>query len=146
MSLKEPHRKMSKSHADPRSRILITDSPDDIHHKIKQALTDSRFNVSYDPVDRPGVSNLLDIWSHLDDKQRSAVEIAGELGDMSMRMFKERLATIIANHFSGIRDRYAHLMGGPDTGSLRDIATVGASQARASADATLSKVKNKVGF
>ena len=137
---------MSKSHADPRSRILITDSPQDIHHKVKQALTDPRFDVSYDPIDRPGVSNLLDIWSHLDDKQRSAAEIADELRDINMRMFKERLATIIANHFSDIRDRYAHLVWGADTGSLRDIATVGANQARASANATLDRVKDIIGF
>ena len=137
---------MSKSHADPRSRILITDPPDNIYHKIKQAFTDSRFDVSYDPVDRPGVSNLLEIWSCLDDKKRSAADIARELEGMNMRIFKERLATIIANHFSSIRDRYANLTGGPDTGSLRDIAIVGASKARVSANATLDRVKNKIGF
>ena len=49
MSLQEPHLKMSKSDTDPRSRILITDSADEIHRKIMSALTDSTNSVSYDP-------------------------------------------------------------------------------------------------
>ena len=59
MSLKEPLLKMSKSHADPRSRILVNDDHQTISEKLRFALTDSMARISYDPINRPGVSNLL---------------------------------------------------------------------------------------
>lgn len=52
---------MSKSAADSRSRILLSDSRDEIASKIRKAVTDSEGHISYDPAGRPGVSNLLRI-------------------------------------------------------------------------------------
>ncbi|RQM06458.1 hypothetical protein DH86_00002299, partial [Scytalidium sp. 3C] len=71
MSLQDPQQKMSKSHADVRSRILITDTPEDIHRKIMAALTDSTNSVSYEPETRPGVANLLHLLSYFDGDQRT---------------------------------------------------------------------------
>lgn len=50
---------MSKSAVNPKSRILISDSKDEIEMKIRKAVTDSETHISYDPVRRPGISNLL---------------------------------------------------------------------------------------
>merc|ERR1711939_634674 len=61
MSLKRPTQKMSKSDADPKSRILITDTREEIHAKVKGAITDSEPGISFDPEKRPGVSNLIEI-------------------------------------------------------------------------------------
>ncbi|KAH1767608.1 hypothetical protein KXX41_005796 [Aspergillus fumigatus] len=58
MSLKEPTLKMSKSHADRRSRIILTDSPAEISKKINAALTDSELTITYDPRDVPAVVSL----------------------------------------------------------------------------------------
>ncbi|CAB0008911.1 unnamed protein product, partial [Nesidiocoris tenuis] len=70
---------MSKSHPDQKSRIEITDSPDEIRSKIKKALTDFTSEVEYDPENRPGVSNLIDIHSLATNKNRTDIvrEAAG---------------------------------------------------------------------
>ncbi|KAI9661668.1 MAG: Tryptophan--tRNA ligase, mitochondrial [Bathelium mastoideum] len=85
MSLTEPHLKMSKSHANPKSRILITDGCEEIEKKIKGALTDSVSGISYDLVERPGVSNLLDIMFHLqdDNKQASLEELVKDCVELT---------------------------------------------------------------
>lgn len=106
MSLKDPTAKMSKSHNDPNSRILITDSPDDIEIKIKGALTDSIEGVSYDPSTRPGVSNLVEILKHVSNNEASPEEIASDLQGLTMRAFKEHVAKQIIISLDGIRDRF----------------------------------------
>ncbi|KAF8319437.1 Nucleotidylyl transferase [Clavulina sp. PMI_390] len=61
LSLRDPIQKMSKSAKDPKSRILLSDSRDEIARKIRKAVTDSETTISYDPIHRPGISNLLRI-------------------------------------------------------------------------------------
>lgn len=58
-SLRDPLKKMSKSHPDSRSRIELTDSPDEIWEKVKKSVTDCKSAVEYEPETRPGVSNLV---------------------------------------------------------------------------------------
>ena len=135
---------MSKSHDDPRSRILLTDQPEEINRKIKHALTDSRSDVSYDPVGRPGVSNLLDIWSHLDEYKRSPENLASDLGNASMRVFKERVAAAVIDGLAGIRQMYSELV--ENEGALTGIAERGAIEARKSADLTLGTIKDRIGL
>ena len=76
MSLKAPHLKISKSHQDPRSRIHIDDGAQVIEDKIGHALTDLINGVSYDPANRSGISNLLEITSYFDYQRRTAGELA----------------------------------------------------------------------
>lgn len=64
-SLRDPTKKMSKSEKDPRSRINLCDSPEDIFMKFKKAVTDCTSTVSYEPDTRPGISNLVVIHSSL---------------------------------------------------------------------------------
>ncbi|KAE8145544.1 tryptophanyl-tRNA synthetase [Aspergillus avenaceus] len=143
MSLKQPTLKMSKSHADHRSRILLTDSPDEIQKKVKVALTDSETNISYEPVRRPGVSNLLEILSHFDG--RSCEELAFEYKEASLRSLKEHLAGRVSGHLEGIRERYHSLM--EDRANLLDgIAEQGAYVARANADVTMKQVREAMGL
>ena len=61
LSLREPSQKMSKSSVNPKSRILLSDGKDEIEMKIRKAVTDSDTHISYDPMRRPGISNLLTI-------------------------------------------------------------------------------------
>lgn len=60
-SLREPDKKMSKSHKNPNSRIELTDTPDMILEKVKKAVTDCTSAITYNPEERPGVSNLISI-------------------------------------------------------------------------------------
>ncbi|KAJ4439141.1 hypothetical protein ANN_15098 [Periplaneta americana] len=62
-SLRDPSKKMSKSDQDPRSRIEITDTPEDLLEKCKKAVTDFTSEVTFDPEKRPGVANLITIHS-----------------------------------------------------------------------------------
>lgn len=146
MSLQEPHLKMSKSHADPRSRILITDSADEIHRKIMSALTDSTNSVSCNPKERPGVSNLLQLWSHFDAEGRSPEDLAIACQNMNLRTFKTKISETIAQSLGPIRTRYAELMAEDDGAYIDQVEKEGAKKARESADATMVLVREAVGL
>ncbi|SPB45647.1 unnamed protein product [Aspergillus niger] len=143
MSLKEPTLKMSKSHVDERSRILLTDSPSQIHKKLKAALTDSETTITYDPFRRPGVSNLLELLGHFEG--RSCEELALEFQSTSLRAFKENLAHKISNHLQPVREKYFSLME-DKTGYLEDISEKGARAARANAELTMTRVREAMGL
>lgn len=143
MSLKEPTSKMSKSHADEKSRIILTDSPAAIQKKIKVALTDSQPNITYDPAQRPGVSNLIEILSHFEGQ--SCEEIAAEFEGASLRALKEHVASRITYHLTDIRERYVSIMD-DKTGYLDSIAQQGAEAAQANAAVTMRKVRDAMGL
>lgn len=143
MSLKDPTSKMSKSHADAKSRIILTDSPEEIHKKIKVALTDSEAGITYDPVRRPGVSNLIEILSHLEGV--SCEDIASEFHSAGLRSFKEHVANRIAYHLQEIRDRFITLMD-DKTGYLDSVAEEGAKAARANTQVTMQQIRDAMGL
>ena len=146
MSLKQPRLKMSKSHEDPRSRILISDSLEDIEMKIRLALTDSMSGVSYDPVSRPGVSNLLSIMSHLDEKDRSGEDLAEAYKGLTLRQFKDQASQTIDKGLSEIRGKYIHLMQSSGASALDAIARQGAVTANREAGATMVDVRRAMGL
>lgn len=146
MSLKEPHLKMSKSHQDPRSRIHINDAADAISDKIRLALTDSLTGVSFDPVNRPGVSNLLSIMSSLDVKRRTAEEIAQACNDMSMKDFKVQASSTISKGLSSAREHYNRLIDTNNADYLDEVAANGCIEARKQAKITISIVRQAIGL
>lgn len=148
MSLQSPTQKMSKSHPSPISRILLTDSPDTITKKISSALTDSQNAVSYSPSERPGVSNLLTLWSSFDTQnpKRTPAQIAEEckakkftLGDL-----KRETANAVNTGLEPIRKNYERLLG--DEGYVEDVARKGGVKARENAERTMVEVREAVGF
>lgn len=143
MSLKEPTSKMSKSHIDERSRILLTDSAEDIHKKINAALTDSDRTISYDPVARPGVSNLIEILSHFEG--RSCDELALEYQSLSLRALKEKVAITVTSHLRDIRENYFILIS-DKTGYLNTAAEEGAQAACANTELTMKQVRAALGL
>jgi len=146
MSLKDPLLKMSKSHIDPRSKILLTDSPEEIHLKIKHARTDSISGISFDLATRPGVSNLLEIVSHVDPEGRSPQVWAEECKTLKMRAFKALVSDKISSSLSGFRERYTALMEGGNFSHLNDIARQGAKEARDNSGRMLAKVRDVIGI
>ena len=145
MSLQEPHLKMSKSHSDQRSRILITDSPEEIHRKVMSALTDSTNSVSYEPQTRPGVANLLQLLSHFDAESRSAEQLGKMYSNLNLGAFKTKVSETISDSLLDIRRRYSEVMA-EDGGSYLDHVEIkGAERARESAEATMAVVKQAVG-
>ena len=146
MSLKEPTAKMSKSHADPRSRVHINDSKEDIATKIRFALTDSLAGITYEPEKRPGIANLLSIMSYLDDQVRSCEELARVYKDLSMREFKDEVVSTIDSALGSIRERYTHLMTDTQSGYVEEVARNGAGSARMVAERTMSTIRRAVGL
>lgn len=146
MSLVEPSKKMSKSDPRPKSRILITDSRDAIHSKLKSALTDSIDGVSYDRQARPGVSNLVDLIYHFDQAgAASPEELAQDMKALTMRALKEKTADTVEKAISPIRERYEELMAG-DQRELVNHAQNGAQKAEAIAESTMQRVRNAMGM
>lgn len=147
MALDRPTHKMSKSHTNPKSRILLTDSRDDINKKLRVALTDSTEGVSYDPEGRPGVSNLIEIAYNLQGSRQAAspAEYAREFDNLSLKALKERVAQVVDEHIEPIRERYQSIMGGNNK-ELQDAAALGAEKANASAAATMKLVRKSVGL
>ncbi|KAJ5205607.1 Aminoacyl-tRNA synthetase class Ic [Penicillium cf. griseofulvum] len=143
MSLKEPTSKMSKSHADEKSRIILTDSPAEIRKKVKVALTDSEASITYDPNSRPGVSNLIEILSHLEGV--SCEDIAADFHSASLRSLKEHVADRVSYHLQPIRDRYITIME-DKTGYLESVAEEGAEAARANSRETMRQVRDAMGL
>ncbi|KAK2739031.1 Tryptophan--tRNA ligase, mitochondrial [Myotisia sp. PD_48] len=158
MSLKQPLLKMSKSHADARSMVLLTDTPEEIRSKVKTALTDSQNSITYDPQHRPGVSNLLEMLSHLESIEvgtggsgRSASEIAQEYSSASLRVLKEDVADRLVKLLSPIRERYVMLMEGEEGrgdegGKIDAVASKGAVEAAQNAEVTMRAVRRAVGL
>ncbi|KZF21209.1 tryptophanyl-tRNA synthetase [Xylona heveae TC161] len=146
MSLRQPHLKMSKSHEDPRSRIILTDSANDIHAKIRAAVTDSIEGVSYDPSARPGVSNLIELMSHSLDGKHSCEELATDCESLSMRAFKERVADCIIEHLQPIREKYHDVLNADGGRYLQETALKGAERARQNAAVTMTRVREAVGL
>ncbi|GAM88432.1 hypothetical protein ANO11243_064650 [Dothideomycetidae sp. 11243] len=146
MALDRPTLKMSKSHPNPKSRIQLTDSRDDIHKKIKVALTDSVEGVTYDPDTRPGVSNLLELLYHLSPSEVSSpAALVKDFEGMSLKALKTRVAEKVDETVAPIRDRYERIMS--DGGrAVDDAAAMGAEKATASAEATMRLVREAVGL
>lgn len=144
MSLKNPTKKMSKSDQDPSSRILITDHPDAIHAKIKGAVTDSEDGVFYDPIKRPGISNLINILKHTSLIHEESTEIAKQYQDMSKKAFKELVADSVITSLTGIREKYETILSHPRL--VRDAATAGREEARTKAGLKLAKVRSAMGL
>jgi tryptophanyl-tRNA synthetase len=140
MDLQEPTRKMSKSISSPMGSIFVTDSPDEIDKKIKKAVTDTDNDVRYDPEKKPGVSNLLEIYSSFSDETPQAVaERYTRYGDL-----KSDLSTLVIDSLSPIRTRYDELMTDPE--GLRAVATRGAVAASEVAGAVYRRAANAVGL
>lgn len=147
MSLTQPTSKMSKSHSNPKSRILLTDSEEAVRSKIKSAVTDSLDGITYDTEKRPGVSNLIDLiyhTTHSGGEDGCQQALASEMKGMSLRALKDRAADAVESVVRPIRERYAEII--EDNQLLSDTAYKGAQQAQASASQTMESVKKAVGL
>ena len=97
---------MSKSDLDANSRIQLTDPPELILKKIRKAVTDSTSLVSYDPVNRPGVSTLLDIDSACTDRDPEEISEQMLLKTINTGEYKREVANILIEHLKPIQKKY----------------------------------------
>ena len=124
------------------SGILLMDKPEDIMRKFKRAVTDSDSHIIFDPQNKPGVSNLLQIYALATGKtiEQAAAEFDGKgYGD-----FKAAVGEVCADELAPVREEFDRLMA--DKAYLETVMKNGADEAAYYARKTLSKVKRKVGF
>ncbi len=142
MSLSVPTSKMSKS--DPNGCVFLMDSPEDIARKFKRAVTDSDTEncVRYDPENKPGVANLMSIYSSVTGK--TFAEIEKEFEGQGYGKFKPAVGDAVVETLRPIREDAARMMA--DKEYLKNVYTDGAQRASYVARKTLRKVYKKVGF
>ena len=142
MSLQDPTKKMSKSDANEKSYVLMTDSADVIMKKFKSAVTDSDGTVRYDEENKPGISNLMGIYSVMTGK--GYAEIEKEFDGQGYGTFKTAVAQSVIDNLSPVQQEYNRILA--DKEYLESVLRDGAEKARYQANKMLNKVYRKVGF
>ncbi|KAA8727241.1 tryptophan--tRNA ligase [Ewingella americana] len=144
MSLQEPTKKMSKSDDNRNNVIGLLEDPKAVAKKIKRAMTDSEEPpvVRYDLVNKPGVSNLLDILSGVTGK--SIPELEAEFDGQMYGHLKGAVADAVSGMLTELQERYHRFRN--DEALLQQIMRDGAEKARVRASATLAKVYESIGL
>ncbi len=140
MSLQDPLSKMSKSDENAKATIFLTDSSDQIVKKVKSAVTDTGSEVAYDWDTKPGISNLIEIFSFFTG--RPVDSIAEEFGDGGYGTFKLAVAEAVADGVAPIRDRYQNM----SDGEVDEVMASSARRAREMAEETMAEVRSVVGL
>lgn len=141
MSLQDPTKKMSKSDPLEKASIYLDDSEAIIRKKIASAVTDSDGIIKYDEVNKPGISNLLNILSCCTNKSISDLET--EFEGVGYGEFKKAVADAIITLLMPIQEKYEKILA--DKNYLNKVLDDGAQKASYFARKTLSKVKRKMG-
>ena len=139
MSLSDPTVKMSKS--DPKGDVYLKDEPAVIRKKIMSAVTDSGSEVKYDPENKPGISNLLTIYSAMKDisiEEAEKIFEGSRYGD-----FKKAVADAVLEELEPFQARYREILANK---SYEQVLKEGAEKASAIANKTLKRVQKAVGL
>lgn len=142
MGLQDPESKMSKSATNPNDVIFVEDEPEVIMKKFKKAVTDSENKIKFDPENKPGVSNLMQIYSAITNKSMQEIEI--EFEEKGYGDFKVAVANSVIDKLKPVQEKYKEILQNKDY--LKEIYTKGAERARKLASKTLEEVKNKIGI
>ena len=142
MSLTSPENKMSKSDKDPNGCVYMLEKPEDIMRKFKKAVTDSDACVRFDPENKPGVSNLMQIYSAATGAAFEQIE--AEFAGRGYGDFKKAVGESVVEMLRPIREETERLLS--DKAYLETIYRSGAERASYVANRTLGKVYKKVGF
>lgn len=142
MSLQDPTQKMSKSDPNPNGYVAIMDDPSVILKKFKRAVTDSDGLIQFDPVNKPGVSNLLAIYTTFTGK--TLPEAEAEFEGKGYGHLKTAVADAVIEELTPIQNEFKRLVS--DEAYIRRIMEDGAEQARIAAATTLAKAYHAMGF
>jgi tryptophanyl-tRNA synthetase len=141
MSLTDPTKKMSKSDPNKKSFITLLDDAKTIEKKIKSAVTDSEGVIRYDKENKPGISNLLNIYSILANK--TIEELEQEYAGKGYGVFKADLAQVIIDTLTPIQEKYYDLL---ESSTLDQVLDQGAEKANKVATEMLEKMEQAMGL
>jgi tryptophanyl-tRNA synthetase len=140
MDLQEPTAKMSKSRSSPSGKVLVLEDLATVAKKIRRAVTDAEAEVRFDPVAKPGVSNLLSLL---------AVATGGDPADLAASYaqygpLKADTADAVVALLRPVQARYAELLA--DRGAVEAVLAEGGERARELAEVTLARAQRAMGF
>ncbi len=141
MDLQDPTVKMSKSSVNEKGCIFMLDSLDIIKKRLRSAVTDSDATIYYDKTNKPGISNLIELYAAFSKK--SVDEVVTMFKDCSYKDFKESLSNIIVKEIEPIQKRYYELMNGNELDKIFDS---GRDYCSKIAFRKIKKVEHKVGL
>ncbi len=142
MDLQDPTSKMSTTLSSEQGAVYINDSADAIRKKFKSAVTDSEREVRYDPAEKPGVSNLLEIMSVATGEPIDA--LATRFASAGYGDLKEAVGESVVELLTPIRERFEQLRA--DERELQHLLAVGAEKARRASEPTLEQMYERMGF
>ena len=142
LDLQDPSSKMSKSASSPSGIIEMLDNPTASAKKIRSAVTDSGSEIRFDADEKPGLSNLLTIYSAL--ASRSIQSLEEQYDGRGYGDLKKDLAELVVDFVTPFRDKTLELL--DDQAFLTAVLKKGAQQANEVAEATLKDVYQRVGF
>ena len=140
MDLQEPTVKMGKSSASTQGIVYLLDPPEDVVRKIRRAVTDTESEVRFDPVTKPGVSNLLAILAAASGRSLEAVAA----GYTQYGPLKADTAEAVVELLRPLRERFEALAADPPT--TQAVLRAGAERAREVAAGTLGRARNAMGL
>jgi tryptophanyl-tRNA synthetase len=142
MDLQHPESKMSKSEDSPQGTILVLDPPKTIEKKIKSAVTDSGAEVRHDRAEKPGVSNLIEIYGAV--TARTIAEVEKEFAAQQYGVFKAAVAEAVVEYLRPLQRRYEALSAEP--GEVHARLAAGADAADALAEPVLARASRAAGL
>ncbi|MDU9349534.1 MULTISPECIES: tryptophan--tRNA ligase [Staphylococcus] len=141
MSLQDPTKKMSKSDDNPKNYISLLDEPNVGAKKIKSAVTDSDGIIKFDRDNKPGISNLLSIYSSLTDK--TIDELQTQYKDSNYGEFKSDLAEIVKDFLVQFQEKYEYYFNSDELDTILDN---GREKAQKASFKTLKKMEKAMGL
>lgn len=141
MDLQNPTKKMDKSDEDSKGCIYLLEPLESIHKKIKSAVTDNDAKIKFDPEKKPGISNLMTIYSVI--KNISLKELEAKYDGVGYGTFKNDLADIVVDEISVIQENFAKWDNSPELHQLLDE---GRARASMFARSQMEKIKEKIGI
>ena len=141
MDLVDPTKKMSKSSDNPKGVIRLLDDPEVARKKIMGATTDSETCVKYDPDNKPGISNLLNIYISLTGKTMKEAE--EEFKDSNYGTFKKAVADVVVSFLEGVQEKYNKII---NSNEIDKILDEGKNKTVEIASKKYEEVKYKMGF
>lgn len=141
MDLIDPTKKMSKSSENQNGVIRLLDEPEVIRKKIMRATTDSEMCVKYDEINKPGISNLINIYSSL--SSLSIKEIEEKFEGCNYGAFKKEVADLVVSKLSEIQTKYNEYL---NSGIINEVLANGAEKTSKIAKEKYEIMKEKLGF
>jgi tryptophanyl-tRNA synthetase len=140
--LQDPVAKMSKSSSSPQGIVDVLDEPDVIRRKIARAVTDTGSEIRADESAKPGITNLLRIYSALAGVP--VAEVEARYAGSGYGAFKRELAELVVSSLAPIRERTEKMLA--DEAELDRLLAEGASRASAVAAPTMTQVRDRIGL